>query len=84
MDIRLGSLNSKTEGPYFHSSASAILVMSEKKALQLGLEPLARIIGWGNGSVKQQIMGMGPVPATKKALKHAGIHAEQVDRSPNS
>ena len=46
-----------------NSGASAVLVMSEKKALELGLEPLARIIGWGNGGVKQYIIGMGSVPA---------------------
>ena len=63
-----------------NSGASAVLLMSEKKALKLGLQPLARIIGWGIGGVKQQIMGVGPVVSTKKAFKHAGITAEQVDR----
>jgi acetyl-CoA acetyltransferase family protein len=63
-----------------NTGAAAILLMSEETALKLGLEPLARVIGWGNGGVKQQIMGMGPVPATKKALNHAGITADQVDR----
>jgi len=63
-----------------NSGASAILVMSEEKAIKLGLEPLARILGWSFGGVKQQIMGVGPVVSTKKALKHAGITADQVDR----
>jgi acetyl-CoA acetyltransferase len=54
--------------------------MSEKMALELGLEPLARIVGMGVAGVKQVIMGMGPVPATKKALKHAGLTADQIDR----
>ena len=63
-----------------NSGASAALLMSEEMALKLHLEPLARIIGWGNGGVKQQIMGIGPVVSTKKALKHAGITADQVDR----
>lgn len=63
-----------------NSGVSAALLMSEEKALKLGLEPLARIIGWGIGGVKQQIMGMGPVVSTKKAFKHAGITADQVDR----
>ncbi|MBW1709350.1 MAG: thiolase family protein [Deltaproteobacteria bacterium] len=62
-----------------NTGVSVILVMSEEKALKLGLDPLARIIGWGNAGVKQQIMGMGPVPATKKALKHAGLTADQID-----
>lgn len=60
--------------------ATASLIMSEEMALKLRLEPLARIIGWGNGGVKQQIMGMGPVVAVKQALKHAGITIDQVDR----
>jgi len=63
-----------------NSGVSAALIMSEEMALKLGLEPLARIIGWGFAGVKQQIMGMGPVVSTKKALQHAGITADQVDR----
>jgi|DewCreStandDraft_1066081.scaffolds.fasta_scaffold00312_26 acetyl-CoA acyltransferase len=59
---------------------SAVLLMSEEKALELGLEPLARIIGFGVAGVKQQVMGIGPVVSTRKALKHAGITAEQIDR----
>ena len=59
---------------------SAAILMSEDKARELGLEPLARIIGFGVGGVKPQVMGLGPVPATKKALKHAGITADQIDR----
>ena len=63
-----------------NSGASAALIMSEEMALKMGLEPLARIIGWGNGGVKQQIMGLGPIVSTKKALKHAGITVDQIER----
>ena len=59
---------------------SVLLLMSEEKALKLGLEPLARIIAWGNAGVKQCIMGVGPVPSIVKALRHAGLEAEQIDR----
>ena len=59
---------------------SVALLMSEEKAMELGLEPLARIIGFGVAGVKPQVMGIGPVPATKKALRHAGITADQIDR----
>jgi len=59
---------------------SAALLMSEEKARSLGLEPLARIIGMGVGGVKPQVMGLGPIPATKKALRHAGITADKIDR----
>jgi acetyl-CoA acyltransferase len=63
-----------------NDGVAACLLMSEKKALALGLTPIARIIGLGVGGVKPQIMGMGPVVATKKALRHAGIGAEKIDR----
>lgn len=59
---------------------SAALLMSEKKALELGLEPLARIKGFGIAGVKPQIMGLGPIPSTHKALRHAGIRPDQIDR----
>jgi acetyl-CoA acetyltransferase family protein len=59
---------------------SAALLMSEKRALELGLEPLARLVGFGIAGVKPQVMGIGPVPATKKALRHAGIEPGQIDR----
>jgi acetyl-CoA acyltransferase len=63
-----------------NSGASAILLMSEEKALALGLEPLARIVGMGIGGVKGQIMGLGPIPASIKAMEHAGITSDQIDR----
>jgi acetyl-CoA acetyltransferase family protein len=59
---------------------SAALLMSEEKALALGLEPLARVVGLGVGGVKPQLMGIGPIVSTRKALAHAGIEAEQIDR----
>ena len=63
-----------------NDGVSAALLMSEKKAKELKLEPLARIIGFGVAGVKPQVMGLGPVPATKKALRHAGITADKIDR----
>jgi acetyl-CoA acyltransferase len=63
-----------------NDGCSAVLLMSEKKARALGLEPLARIVGLGVGGVKPQVMGVGPVVSSKKALAHAGIRAEQIDR----
>ncbi len=59
---------------------TAAIIMSEEKALELGLEPLARIIGFGVSGVKPQVMGLGPIPATRKALRHAGLTADQIDR----
>ncbi|MBU4001178.1 MAG: thiolase family protein [Proteobacteria bacterium] len=63
-----------------NSGVSTVLIMAEEMALQLGLNPLTRIVGWAVGGVKQSIMGVGPVVAIKKALKHAGLAAEQIDR----
>jgi acetyl-CoA acetyltransferase family protein len=63
-----------------NDGVSAALIMSEKKALELGLEPLARIVGFGIAGVKPQVMGLGPIPSTQKALKYAGITADQIDR----
>ena len=63
-----------------NDGVSAVLLMSEEKALGLGLEPLARVIGYGVAGVKPQVMGLGPVPSTKKALRHAGLTMDQIDR----
>ena len=63
-----------------NDAVSAALLMSEELAIQLGLTPLARIVGLGVGGVKPQVMGLGPIPSTRKALKHAGIGSEKIDR----
>jgi len=63
-----------------NSGASAVIIMAEEMALKLGIEFLARVIGWGNGGVKQQIMGVGPVVSTKQALAFTGLHPDQIDR----
>jgi len=63
-----------------NDGVSAALIMSEEKALALGLEPLARIVGMAVGGVKPQLMGIGPIVSTKKALKHANLEAGQIDR----
>lgn len=63
-----------------NDGVSAVLLMSEEKALGLGLEPLARVVGFGVAGVKPQLMGLGPVPSTNKALRHAGLTMDQIDR----
>jgi acetyl-CoA acetyltransferase family protein len=63
-----------------NSGASALLIMAEEMAIRLGLSPLARIAGIGGGGVKGQLMGLGPIPATHRAMKHAGITADRIDR----
>ena len=63
-----------------NDGASAALLMSEKKARELRLTPLARVVGMAVGGVKPQLMGIGPIVSTRKALRHAGIEAGQIDR----
>ncbi len=63
-----------------NDGVSAALIMSEELARELGLEPLARIIGFGVAGVKPQLMGIGPIPASQRAMKNAGITADQIDR----
>jgi len=62
-----------------NDGAAAVLVMSEAKAKALGLTPLARIKAFASAGVDPKVMGMGPAPASRKALEKAGWKAEQVD-----
>jgi len=61
-----------------NDGAAALLVMSEEKANSLGLKPMARILAAGAGGVPPRIMGLGPVPATQKALTRAGLKLEEI------
>jgi acetyl-CoA C-acetyltransferase len=62
-----------------NDGAAAVVVMSAKKAKELGLKPLATIKAFGTTGLDPKVMGMGPVSATKKALERAGWKASQVD-----
>ncbi|MCC2634689.1 acetyl-CoA C-acetyltransferase [Ramlibacter sp.] len=62
-----------------NDGAAAVVVMSAKKAKELGLKPLATIKAFGTTGLDPKTMGMGPVSATKKALERAGWKASQVD-----
>ena len=59
--------------------AAAVVVMSKKKADELGLKPLARFVGYAVGGVDPEIMGMGPTAAIPKVLKRTGIPLEDID-----
>jgi acetyl-CoA acyltransferase 2 len=60
--------------------AAAVVVAHEKTAKDRGLKPLGRIISWAVAGVDPSIMGIGPVPSTRKALQLAGLPLEQMDR----
>jgi len=62
-----------------NDGAAAVVVMSEAKAKALGLKPLARIKAFASSGVDPKIMGMGPVPASRRALEKAGWKAAELD-----
>jgi acetyl-CoA acetyltransferase family protein len=61
-----------------NDGAAAMLVMSEEKARALGLKPLARIVSAASAGVEPRIMGIGPVPAVKKALGRASLKMKNI------
>ena len=56
-----------------NDGAAALLVMSAEKAAELGLKPMARIVSMASAGVPPRTMGLGPIPATQKALARAGL-----------
>jgi acetyl-CoA C-acetyltransferase len=62
-----------------NDGAAAVLVMSEEKAKELGLKPLARIKGFASGGVDPAYMGLGPVPATRKLFKKLNLTMKDMD-----
>ncbi len=59
--------------------AAALVVAGERYARERGLRPLGRLVGWGVAGVDPGVMGIGPVPASRRALAHAGLSLEQMD-----
>ena len=62
-----------------NDGAAAVLVMSEEKARERGLEPRARIVASSVAALRPEIMGLGPIPAMRKVLKAAGMTIEDMD-----
>jgi acetyl-CoA acyltransferase 2 len=60
--------------------AAAVVVTREKTAKERGLKPIGRIVSWAVCGVDPSIMGIGPVPSSRKALQLAGLKLEQIDR----
>ncbi|CAI9397766.1 MULTISPECIES: acetyl-CoA C-acetyltransferase [Citrobacter] len=62
-----------------NDGAAALVVMEESAALAAGLKPLARIKAYASGGVAPALMGMGPEPATQKALQYSGLQLSDID-----
>ena len=62
-----------------NAGATAALLMSSQEAQSRSLEPMAKIVSIGWAGVDPSVMGRGPVPATQKALKHAGLKVDEID-----
>ena len=62
-----------------NDGAAAFVVMSKEKADELGIKPLATIVSYATAGVAPEVMGLGPIPATKKALAKAGMEVADLD-----
>ena len=68
-----GNASSQNDG------AAAMIVTTRKKAAELGLTPMLSLKGWAVAGVAPETMGVGPVPATKKALERTGVSLDDLD-----
>ena len=62
-----------------NDGAAAIVLASGEAVEKYSLKPMAKLIGWGQGGVDPKIMGVGPVPASRQALKKAGLTIDDID-----
>lgn len=62
-----------------NDGAAILLLMSKKKAEELGIDYLAEIISWASEGVNPEVMGLGPIPASRKALNNAGLDIDDID-----
>ncbi|MGH2411925.1 MAG: thiolase family protein [Chloroflexota bacterium] len=62
-----------------NDGAAALLIMSERRARELGYTPLARVVAGATVGVDPAVMGLGPIPATRKALARAGLRVQDLD-----
>jgi len=62
-----------------NDGAAALVLMSAKQAAKEGRTPIARIVSWGQAGVDPAIMGTGPIPASRAALRKAGWKADDLD-----
>lgn len=76
---RDGGIVTAANASGINDSGAALVVMSKEKADELGLKPLCTIKGYASAGVDPKIMGIGPVPSSKKALEKAGVTIEDMD-----
>ncbi len=76
--FRKGGTVTAANSSGLNDGAAALLLMSDSRANALGLKPIARIVGSAAAGVAPRIMGLGPVPATRKALQRATLGIEQI------
>jgi acetyl-CoA C-acetyltransferase len=62
-----------------NDGAGAVVLMERSLAEKRGVKPLARLVGYGHAGVDPRIMGIGPVPATRKALERTGLTLDLID-----
>ena len=62
-----------------NDGAAAVVLMEQREAKKRNLEPLAKIVSWATCGVKPSLMGSGPIPASRKALKKAGWNVSDLD-----
>lgn len=62
-----------------NDAASAVVLMSKEKADELGIKPMAKVLGYATHGVEPRIMGIGPIEASRKALKMANLTVEDMD-----
>jgi acetyl-CoA C-acetyltransferase len=62
-----------------NDGAAAVVVMSDVRARELGIKPLARIVSTGLSSLAPEIMGLGPIQASRQALQRAGMSIDDID-----
>ncbi len=62
-----------------NDGAAAFVVMSKEKADELGIKPMAKIVSYATGGVDPKVMGLGPIPATQKALAKADMEVKDLD-----
>jgi len=61
-----------------NDGAAAVLLMSDRKARELGIKPLARVVAAAAAGVEPRVMGLGPISSTRKALTRAGLSLDQI------